>query len=55
MHYAQNYTGIKPHPIMLSFFTFLPIMGAQKCAYYAQYYAHDHCNYATVCMDDFND
>ena len=32
---------------------FLPIMllsSAQKVAYYAQYYAHNYCNYATVCI-----
>ena len=30
---------------------FLPIMllsSAQKVTYYAQYYAHNYCNYATV-------
>ena len=35
---------IKPWPIMLNF---LP---KKNFAYYAQYYVHDYCNYAIVCI-----
>ena len=26
------------------------LSNAQKFAYYAQYYAHEYCNYATICI-----
>ena len=41
---------IKPWPIMLNFLPIMLLSNAQKIAYYAQYYAHDYCNYATVCI-----
>ena len=41
---------IKPWPIMLNFLPIMLLSNAQKfaCYNYAQYYAHDYCNYATV-------
>ena len=39
----------KPWPIMLNFLPIMLLNNAQKFAYYAQYCAHDYCNYATVC------
>ena len=38
----------KPQPIMLNFLPIMLLSSAKKFAYYAQYYAHDYCNYATV-------
>ena len=35
---------------MLNFLPIMLLSTAQKVAYYAQYYAHDYCNYATVCV-----
>ena len=40
----------KPQPIILNFLPIILLSKAQKFAYYAQYYAHDYCNYATVCI-----
>ena len=40
----------KPWPIMLNFLPIMLLSSAQNFAYYAQYYAHDYCNYATVCI-----
>ena len=40
----------KPRPIMLNFLPIMLLSNAQKFAYYAQYYANDYCNYATVCI-----
>ena len=33
---------------MLKILPIMPLNSAQNVAYYVQYYAHDHCNYATV-------
>ena len=42
------YTAIKPRPIVLNVLPIMLLSSAQKVAYYAQYYAHKYCNYATV-------
>ena len=39
---------VKPRPIMLSFLSIMLLSNAQNFAYYAQYYAHNYSNYATV-------
>ena len=41
---------IKPRPIILNFLPIMLLSKAQKYDYYAQYYAHDYGNYATVCI-----
>ena len=40
----------KPWPIMLNSLPIMLLSNAQNFAYYAQYYAHEYCNYATVCI-----
>ena len=39
---------IKPRPIMLKILPIMLLSSAQKVTHYAQYYAHNYCNYATV-------
>ena len=46
--YFNNELTHKPQPIMLNFLPIMLLSNAQKFAYYAQYYAHDYCNYAIV-------
>ena len=45
---------IQPWPIVLNFlpigYAFEQLQYSKKFANYAQYYAHDYCNYATVCI-----
>ena len=50
-------SGRKPWPIMLKLLPIMLLSSAQKCCYYVQYYAHNYCNYATVCIQFyyFND
>ena len=38
---------------MLNFLPIMLLSKAQKFAYYAQYYAHDYCNYVTVYIYSF--
>ena len=38
----------KLQPIVLKFLPIMLLSSAQKVDYYAQYYAHNYCNYATV-------
>jgi len=38
----------RPRPIMLKFLPIMLLSSAQKVTYYAQYYAHNYFNYATV-------
>ena len=40
----------KPQPIMLNLLPIMLLSIAQNVAYYAQYYAHNYCNDATVCI-----
>ena len=56
-HFVQSLHGktaicsiltIKPQPIMLKFLPIMLLSNAQKVSFYAQYYAHDYCNYTTV-------
>ena len=48
------YLQSKPRPIMLNFLPIMLLRNAQKISYYAQYYAHDHYIYATVCIWFYN-
>jgi len=38
----------RPQPIMLKFLPIMLLSSAQKLTHYAQYYAHNYFNYATV-------
>ena len=45
----MNYiVGINARPIMLKFLPIMLLTNTQKITHYAQYYAHNYCNYATV-------
>ena len=49
LSYYACFVHNKPWPIILKFLSIMLLSSAQKiCLLYAQYYAHDYCNYATV-------
>ena len=43
-----NCAWVKSQPTMLKFLPIMLLSNTQKVAYYAQYYAHNYCSYATV-------
>ena len=48
------YIAIKPRPVVLNVLPIMLLSSAEKVAYYAQYYAHKYCNYATIYMQFIN-
>ena len=48
--YSASLIASNPQAIMLNFLPIMFLSNAQIFAYYAQYYAHEYCNYATVCV-----
>ena len=42
------YIVAKPQPSMFKILAIMLLAMLKKVTYYAQYYAHNHCNYVTV-------